>query len=233
MNTDAINFLVSRWAEPDGIPFKRGLISDDGCMCAQGQVLHYIGGISVEELRQTEQLNVDRECARLLGISIGHSVLLRDVNDNWADEPSVVFMDSKKVLGDQAGIILAFWRHLDRMTPEQWAAAEKGALAAPDAALIEADFAGCAAAGDAAWDAARQATSFAEMAARGDGLAEAGTWALAASYATSEIQGARVIRERNRPFFFLPMFGFADPEAILAADAAIHKQPTDDVVSRL
>jgi hypothetical protein len=37
--------------------------------------------------------------------------------------------------------------------------------------------------------------------------------------ATNEIQGARILRERGQPFTFLPMFGFADPEAILAKEA--------------
>jgi hypothetical protein len=32
--------------------------------------------------------------------------------------------------------------------------------------------------------------------------------------------GAKVLRERGHAFFFLPMFGFADPEAVLAADKA-------------
>ena len=60
-----------------------------------------------------------------------------------------------------------------------------------------------AAAGDAAWDAAGDA---------------AGVAARAAAWACSEIQGAALMRERGQPFFFLPMFGFADPEAVLAAD---------------
>ena len=56
----------------------------------------------------------------------------------------------------------------------------------------------------AAWDAARDA-------------ARDAAW-YAAWYATNEIQGATLMRERGHPFFFLPMFGFADPEAVLAAD---------------
>ena len=54
-----------------------------------------------------------------------------------------------------------------------------------------------AAARDAAWDAA---------------------WA-AAGYACGEIQGARILREQGKPFYFLPLFGFADPEAIPALPA--------------
>jgi hypothetical protein len=41
---------------------------------------------------------------------------------------------------------------------------------------------------------------------------------VAAWDATNEIQGAKLMRERGQPFFFLPLFGFADPEAVLTAD---------------
>jgi hypothetical protein len=52
-----------------------------------------------------------------------------------------------------------------------------------------------AAAGEAAWEAA---------------------WA--AARATNEIQGAAVMRAKGQTFFFLPLFGFADPEAVMAAN---------------
>lgn len=41
----------------------------------------------------------------------------------------------------------------------------------------------------------------------------------AAGAAAGEIQGAHLLRERGKPFFFLPMFGFAEPEAIPARPA--------------
>ena len=45
-------------------------------------------------------------------------------------------------------------------------------------------------------------------------------WAAAgdAGGAANEIQGAAFMRDRGQPFYFLPMFGFTDPEAVLAAD---------------
>jgi len=52
------------------------------------------------------------------------------------------------------------------------------------------------AAWDAAWDAARDAAN-----------------------ASSEIQGAHLLRERGKPFFFLPAFGFASPDDIPARPA--------------
>ncbi len=207
----AIETLIAKWAEPDGIPFKGDLISADGCMCAQGQALHYVGGWSPDRLRRVEQAEADRETARLLNVSVAHAVLLRRVNDSRPGAPSVVLTDPARVLGDQAETVLAFWRHLDRMTAEQWTAA-----------------------GDAAWDAARDAAgAAAEAAARaavraararaaaGDAATVAAGDAVrtvAAGYATNEIQGARILRERGQPFTFLPMFGFADPEAVLAAE---------------
>jgi hypothetical protein len=209
----AIETLIAKWAEPGGVPFKGELISDDGCMCAQGQALHYVGGWSPDRLRGVEQEEADRETARLLNISVAHAVLLRQVNDSQPGAPSVVLADPAQVLGDQADTVLAFWRHLDRMTAEEWAAEGAAARAAIWASVW-------VAAGDDARDAARAA----EGAAAGDDAgydawAAAGDAATAAAgYATSEIQGARVLRERGQPFTFLPMFGFADPEAVLAAE---------------
>ena len=85
VNTDAINQLVARWSDPGGIPFKGSLISDDGCMCAQGQVLHYVGGWDADRLRDAGQDDADRETAKLLGISVGHAILLRRINDGQAE----------------------------------------------------------------------------------------------------------------------------------------------------
>jgi hypothetical protein len=149
-------------------------------MCAQGQALHFLGGMTADDLRQIEQAEADKRVAELFGISLAHAVLLRIVNDGSPGAPSVVIRDPAKVLGDQAHIVLAFWRHLDRMTTKDWAAAG-------DAAWVAA----WAAAGDAAWTAAG---------------------------ASNEIQGAAVMRANGQAFFFLPLFGFADPEAVLAAE---------------
>lgn len=40
----------------------------------------------------------------------------------------------------------------------------------------------------------------------------------------NEIQGASIMRANGTPFYFLPMFGFADPEAVMIEDA---KHPTE------
>ena len=115
--------------------------------------------------------------------------------------------------GPETKTVEAFLRHLKRMTPQEWAtardAASDAAWAAAGDAVSDAarDTAG-AAASDAAWDAA--------WAAAGDAVSDA-AWA-AARDAANEIQGAAFMREQGQPFFFLPMFGFADPEAVLAAD---------------
>jgi hypothetical protein len=208
----AIETLIAKWAEPEGVPFKGELISDDGCMCAQGQALHYVGGWSPDRLRTVKQAEADRETAGLLNISVAHAVLLRLVNDSEPGAPSVVLTDPAQVLGDQADTVLAFWRHLDRMTAEQRDAAWDAArVAARDAraAWVAARVAARDArpAWVAAWDAARVAARDARAAG------------VAAGVATNEIQGARVLRERGQPFTLLPMFGFADPEAVLAAEA--------------
>lgn len=213
MNTEAVTELVNRWNAPGGIPFKGALISEDGCMCAQGQALHYIGGMTADELRKIDQRDADTRTMKLLGISRFHAILLRGVNDGQPGAPSVVLTDPEKVMGDQAQTVLAFGRHMDRMTGVQWDATRDAARTATrDAARTAAwdaagdaarTAAGAAAAGAAAWDAARTAAA----------KAAAG----AAEHAVAEIMGAKALRERGIPFTFLPMFGFADPEAVLAA----------------
>ncbi len=112
MDTEAINKLTTRWAEPDGLPIKNRLVNDDGCMCAQGQALHFLGGYSLEDLRQMGVLDADKNTARVLGISTSHSILLRHVNDKVDGTPSIVLTEPAQLLGDQSETVLAFWRHL-------------------------------------------------------------------------------------------------------------------------
>jgi hypothetical protein len=214
--------LLAIWDSNEGKPYKGKLIdwtaykanpANIGCMCAQGQALHLLGGYTPLAIRKLDQLIADREVARLFDISIAHAVLLRSVNDTIDGAPSIVLTHPEKVLGDQAHIVLAFWRHLDRMTEKDWIAARD--VTAPAAWVAAGDAAWNAArgaAGNAAWNAARDAARDAALVA-----AEDAAWNAAA--ACSEIQGAKILRKKGKPFFFLPMFGFADPEAVLAADA--------------
>ena len=124
--------LLQRWNSNEGKPYKRRLIDFDafesdpqniGCMCAQGQVLHLIGGWSAKRLRDSDQEKADKATAKLLNISVAHSILLRSINDNADGAPSVVLTHPEKILGDQARIVLAFWLHLDRMKAKDWSAA--------------------------------------------------------------------------------------------------------------
>jgi hypothetical protein len=217
--------LVARWAAPGGIPFKGELISEENgqtCLCAQGQALHYVGGWDFDRLRNVEQVEADKVTAELLDISRAHAVLLRNTNDSQPGAPSIVLTNPELVIGDQAPTILAFWRYFDTMTAAQWdaawvAARDAAGVAARDAARDAAgvaarDAAGFAAgdaAGVAAWVAARDAAGVAAGFAAGD-----------AAGATAEIMGAAILRERGKPFVFLPAFGFATPEAVLASVSA-------------
>jgi hypothetical protein len=196
-----IDELLAGW--PTNIPMKGSLIDADGCMCAQGQVLHYIGGMTPDDLREIEQDEADRETAELLGISRAHAVLLRRVNDSLPGAPTCVLTEPEKVLGNQAQRVLAFWRHLDAMTANDWQKVYAARAAALDAAW--------AAARAAAWAAALDAARAAAWAAA---WAAARAAARAAAGASNEIQGAAIMRERGQPFFFLQMFGFASPEEV-------------------
>jgi hypothetical protein len=227
--------LLARWDSNEGKPYKGSLINwaayeadetNIGCMCAQGQVLHLIAGWSPTKLRDTEQDKADKATAELLNISIAHSILLRSVNDKADGAPSVVLTHPEKILGGQAQTVLAFWLHLGRMKEKDWTAACDAAWAAARAAARAAAWAAAreaawdaarAAARDAAWDAVRAAAWAATRAAARDAACDAACDA--AGYACSEIQGARIMREKGQPFFFLPVFGFADPESIPALPA--------------
>jgi hypothetical protein len=189
-----VNELLDYW--PGNIPFKGSLVSENGCMCAQGQALHFLDGVTSAALRDYTQAAADKRVAELFGISRAHSVLLRIVNDRQDGAPTSVIRNPEQVLGDQSHVVLAFWRHLDQMDDKNRAAARAAAWAAA-----------WAAAGDAAWAAAWAAAG-----------AAAGAAAWAAARASNEIQGAAVMRAKGLPFFFLPLFGFADPEAVMAAD---------------
>lgn len=209
-----IQDLIVRWDSGDDKPYKGSLIDwtayeanpdSIACYCAQGQVLHLVGGLSAEKLAQTSQDHADRETAKLLGISRAHAILLRIVNDSVDGAPSIVLTDPAKVIGDQAETVLAFWRHLDTMT-------EEPAGRDDPVAILNAWHTAMRAAGDAARRVAGRAAEVVMSATCGNG-------ADAAPYATYEIMGAPEMRRAGHPFTFLPMFGFADPEAVLAGDA--------------
>ena len=230
MNPD-LTPILTRWSTDEGRPYKGKLIDkaaynkdpdNIGCMCAQGQVLHLLGGWGADQLMNSDQAEADKATAELLGVSRAHAVLLRVVNDSADGAPAIVLTHPERVLGDQAQTVLAFWRYLDRMTAEQWRAAVAAAGAAAGG-----DAAGAAAGGAAAWAAARAAARDASPAAtraasQAAARAAAGAWAAAwaAAGVANEIQGAVVMRAKGQSFYFLPMFGFADPEAVLDAERA-------------
>ena len=227
-----INELIAHWNTDEGKPYKGKIINRDSyaegdlsCMCAQGQVLHVVGGWDVERLSSIQQADADKETAKLLNISLAHAVLLRNTNDKIDGAPAIVLTDPAKVIGDQWSKLLDFWWHMDTLDADGWAKVD----AAWDAAWATARDAAWAAAWAAAWDAARDAAGatarYAAWAAAwaaawdaaGD-AAGAAVWA-AARDAAGEIQGAEILKRNGKPFFFLPMFGFASPDEIPARPA--------------
>jgi hypothetical protein len=165
--TVTIESICQRWQSAERPLFKGSLISDDGCCCAQGDVLR-CSGYTDEQLRTMTQENADAEVARLLGISRTQAVLLRKVNDSKDGCPQDVLLHPERIVGDEWPEIDRFWRHLDTLTADRWDAARDAARAAArDAAW------------DAAWDAARAAA-----------------WDAAwdAAWATNEIQGRRTLK---------------------------------------
>ena len=115
--------------------------------------------------------------------------------------------------GPETPTVKAFIRHLKGMTKEQRAVVIITWYAASDATL--------GAALDAAFYAARDALAPTVLYAARDAARDAASDAAvcnAAVYAIYEIFGAAIMRERNQPFYFLPMFGFESPEAVLEND---------------
>ena len=227
--TDQIAAILARWATDEGKPYKGSLIDMDaykaspdniGCMCAQGQVLHLVGEWTPERLNHTQQSEADAETAKLLKISSSHAVLLRQINDSIVGAPAIVLTSPGKVLGDQWSTILDFWYALDRLP----SAAEESVWKAPGAETW--GYAGGDAANDA-WEAAKEAAG---TVARNSawkaawGSAGSASWAAAgcgaatdawdASGASNEIQAAKIFRRNDKALYFLPLFGFANPEDI-------------------
>jgi len=127
MNTNQQK-IIDFWNNERNIPFKGQLISEEPpaegqppttCMCAQGQVLHLIGGKTVEEIKSLYQDMADEEVAKLLGISVSHSKLLRNINDDREGSPQDVLSNPGKYLGPNWETVLRWWLYYESLTDEQ------------------------------------------------------------------------------------------------------------------
>lgn len=215
MMTLTIPAIVARWSDPSRRPLFKGQlidISPDGtvCRCAQGDILH-LAGWSDERLAQANQFEADAAVAALLGISRTHSVLLRHINDSADGCPQDVLTAPERVLGPHAHLVLAFWRHLDTMTEDDWLRVVVAVKDAPEDAAKAATWA----ARDAwdAWNTAKTGWDALNASDAGWTPARAAAWdatvgtreaAWAAAAASNEIQGHEHLAA---PLVFLPMFG--------------------------
>jgi hypothetical protein len=219
--------FVARWSDPAARPlFKGKLIDDDGCCCAQGDVLRVCGWTD-DQLRATAQSDADAEVADLLGISRFHSALLRHVNDQSDGCPQAVLTEAglAAILGPNWRLMLAFGRHIDTLGAADWKSVAAALAAARAAALAAAWDAALAAALAAAWDAARDAAR--DAAGTAAGAAARAAAGAAARTAAWECIG---ISRLASPFFLRMFFGdgtqawieanreFADP--VFSSDAA-------------
>ena len=209
--------LLAKWDSNEGRPFKGSLIdmrayeaSPDslGCMCAQGQVLHVVRKMSALEISSIEQKKADELVMETLGISRGHAILLRQVNDKVDGAPSIVLTHPEKVLGEHAQLVLAFFKYLDSMDDAEWQKYLAAWAATRDAAGAAAWDAAGAAAGAAAGDAAGDAAWAAAWDAAGDAAGDA-------AWAAAEIQGHKVLADKGKPLFFLSLFGFQTIQALI------------------
>ncbi|MEP4263675.1 MAG: hypothetical protein ABJ357_07005, partial [Parasphingorhabdus sp.] len=179
--TITIEELLERWGTDEGKPYKGQLIdwdaytdnpSNTGCMCAQGQVLHEIGGMEPRSIHELAQQDADTKVMKLLNIPRGQAILLRNINDSQNGAPAIVITEPEKVLGDNAREVLAFFKYLDSLSYADWqkvrSASVAASVAASGAAWTAASVAAWTAAGIAAGDAARDAASGAAGIAAGD-----------------------------------------------------------------
>ena len=215
-----IDRMVKRWTSTER-PLLKGGIFDyrNGTYSAQGDVLH-VAGWTDDEILSLTPARGDKEVAKLLGISRAHSVLLRRVNGAEGGCPQDVLTAPEKILGDNAQTVLSFWRYLDTLTTADWQRLRARDLvpviggevvAACDASS---DAAG-AKKGSAAWFAANDSTMDTAWAGSMDTLWETAVdGAEDTAWATNEIQGECLMIERGRPFYFLPKFGFPNPQAV-------------------
>jgi hypothetical protein len=233
--TITIDAIVARWRGADRPLFKGTLITPDGpdgnvCRCAQGDVLH-VAGYTDHDLYAMSQHDADKSVAKLLGISVAHSILLRNINDKHDGSPQDVLAHPEKLIGPNAPLVLAFWKHLDTMTKADWfklyerspyrgpwTAAEAAETAAEAAAVAvaaaeaEAEAAAvaeeAAAAAEEAEEAAEEAAAAAEEAEEAaEEAAAAAAWytlRYTSHYATQELIGRRRLKNG---FYFLKLFG--------------------------
>lgn len=115
MNEAAIS-AVQRWTDPERRPlFKSKLISEDGCCCAQGDILRHECGMSDPKIMIMSQFKADTEVAKALDIPLCQSVLLRMVNDQKDGCPQDVLRNPERFFGPNHAIALAFCRYIDDM----------------------------------------------------------------------------------------------------------------------
>jgi len=220
-----INDLIARWNTDDGKPYKGCLIDmdsyEDGnlsCMCAQGQVLHVLGGWLPEMLFKGGQQVADAETAKLLNISMAHSVLLRQINDMDDGQPAKVLTDPGAILGDQWSKLLDFWWYIDAIDAKEWRRVRDVWFKAKTSAMNAAEraFRDAIKSCDRDWldrtyDVTRQITMIATW-----DISNGDCAASAAIDSSREIHGAEALKRDGKPFFFLSMFGFASPDDIPA-----------------
>jgi hypothetical protein len=116
----SIETVCERWRGPNRPEFaKTALIRGYGngfpvCRCAQGDVLH-LAGVSDHTLAVMTNFDADIDVANILGISVGHSILLRTINDLYDGCPEDVLEHPERFLGSYTSQVLGFWKHLDDM----------------------------------------------------------------------------------------------------------------------
>ena len=195
--------MAARWSSSERPLFKGKLIDEDGCKCAQGDVLSCAGYTDKQLQRYADgkdggQSRADVETARVLGISRIHAVLLRQVNDAVGGAPQLVLTNPEQILGDKASLLLAFWKHLDGVA----------AHIAVNYCVLAPGFAAKDAAGNAGFIVSAAAQFAAGLAAQSAAGLAANVNSLFAVGASYEIQGMDTLVSDGRQPFYLAIYEF-------------------------
>jgi hypothetical protein len=158
--SSAAQEMVNFWKNSREIPFKGHLIFDENgenCMCAQGQVLIRHGQYTIDQLKKLSQEKANKEVARILNISIAHSILLYIINDREKGSPEDVLGNPERYLGPNYEAVLKFWWFLDGLSKKQWKVVSQRYISLDYKIRLDArnaaEMSAYVAADDATWDA--------------------------------------------------------------------------------
>jgi hypothetical protein len=177
--------------------------------------------VSLEEIAERPFLEKVIATAELLGISRGHAILFYRFADDGNVGNSIVLTRPEQVIGENAKLILAFFKYLDAATTCDWQRYAFAAANVDRRSGAKANYIVNKAAKTShlySWgDVSDAGALVAHIATDGravEAYANLGSVCWSSHCAASEIQGYKILAAQGKPLFFLPLFGFKSIEAL-------------------